>query len=52
MADKKKKPVKKPDGRGKRPRDPNELAKWIVDQSTSDIPECDQSKTQKKPTAK
>lgn len=36
MADKKKKkPVKKPDGRGKRPRDPNELAKWIVEQSTS-----------------
>lgn len=38
MAEKKKKPVKKPDGRGKRPRDPNELAKWIVDQSTGDQP--------------
>jgi len=23
-------------GKGKRPRDPNQLAKWIVDQSTSD----------------
>jgi hypothetical protein len=26
-------------GKGKRPRDPNQLAKWIVDQSTSDTPE-------------
>lgn len=26
-------------GRGKRPRDPNQLAKWIVDRSTSDTPE-------------
>ena len=27
-------------GKGKRPRDPNQLAKWIVDRSTSDtIPE-------------
>jgi len=34
MADKKKRPVKKPDGRGKRPRDPNQLALWIVEQST------------------
>ncbi len=25
-------------GKGKRPRDPNQLAKWIVDQSTSDAP--------------
>jgi hypothetical protein len=25
-------------GKGKRPRDPNQLAKWIVDQSTSEIP--------------
>jgi hypothetical protein len=25
-------------GRGKRPRDPNQLAKWIVDQSTSETP--------------
>lgn len=23
-------------GKGKRPRDPNQLAKWIVDQSTSE----------------
>ena len=26
-------------GKGKRPRDPNQLAKWIVDRSTSDAPE-------------
>jgi hypothetical protein len=26
-------------GKGKRPRDPNQLAKWIVDQSTSETPE-------------
>ena len=26
-------------GKGKRPRDPNQLAKWIVDQSTSEMPE-------------
>lgn len=27
-------------GRGKRPRDPNQLAKWIVEQSTTDaVPE-------------
>jgi hypothetical protein len=25
-----------PDGRGERPTDPNELAKWIVDQTTQD----------------
>ncbi|MGO9649635.1 MAG: hypothetical protein ACLPOO_16455 [Terriglobales bacterium] len=25
-------------GKGKRPRDPNQLAKWIVDQSTSETP--------------
>ncbi len=25
-------------GKGKRPRDPNQLAKWIVDQSTSENP--------------
>jgi len=25
-------------GKGKRPRDPNQLAKWIVDRSTSDAP--------------
>jgi hypothetical protein len=27
-------------GKGKRPRDPNQLAKWIVDQSTNDTPEA------------
>jgi hypothetical protein len=26
-------------GKGKRPRDPNQLAKWIVEQSTSDTPQ-------------
>jgi hypothetical protein len=26
-------------GKGKRPRDPNQLAKWIVDHSTSEQPE-------------
>ena len=26
-------------GKGKRPRDPNQLAKWIVDQSTGEAPE-------------
>jgi len=26
-------------GKGKRPRDPNQLAKWIVEQSTSETPE-------------
>jgi hypothetical protein len=25
-------------GKGKRPKDPNQLAKWIVDQSTSETP--------------
>jgi len=35
MADKKKKPVKKPDGRGKRPRDVNQLAFQIMRESTS-----------------
>ena len=24
--------------RGKRPRDPNQLAKWIVEQSTAEVP--------------
>ena len=28
-------------GKGKRPRDPNQLAKWIVDRSTSDAPETE-----------
>ncbi len=26
-------------GKGKRPRDPNQLAKWIVERSTSETPE-------------
>ena len=26
-------------GKGKRPRDPNQLAKWIVDRSTNEKPE-------------
>jgi hypothetical protein len=26
-------------GKGKRPRDPNQLAKWIVDRSTGQIPD-------------
>jgi hypothetical protein len=26
-------------GKGKRPRDPNQLAKWIVDRSTGETPE-------------
>jgi hypothetical protein len=26
-------------GKGKRPRDPNQLAKWIVEQSTTETPE-------------
>lgn len=25
-------------GKGKRPRDPNQLAKWVVDSSTSEAP--------------
>jgi hypothetical protein len=29
-------------GKGKRPRDPNQLAKWIVDQSTSENPVSEQ----------
>jgi hypothetical protein len=37
-------------GKGKRPRDPNQLAKWIVDQSTSDTPEPPQG-PQTPPTA-
>ena len=28
------KPSDPPDGRGERPTDPNELAKWIVEQTT------------------
>ena len=30
-------------GKGKRPRDPNQLAKWIVDRSTSETPEPEES---------
>jgi hypothetical protein len=30
-------------GKGKRPRDPNQLAKWIVEQSTSDTPEPEEA---------
>jgi hypothetical protein len=37
-------------GKGKRPRDPNQLAKWIVDQSTSEAPEPPQGPP-KPPTA-
>ena len=29
-------------GKGKRPRDPNQLAKWIVDRSTDETPEQEQ----------
>lgn len=29
-------PESPPDGRGERPTDPNELAKWIVDQTTDE----------------
>ena len=28
-------------GKGKRPRDPNQLAKWIVDRSTDETPEAE-----------
>jgi len=38
MANKKKRQQKKPDGRGKRPRDANQLALWTVLQSTSTQP--------------
>ena len=43
MADRKKKPKKKPDGRGQRPRDPNQFAPWIVEQSASQLPTGEQS---------
>ena len=33
-----------PDGRGPRPTDPNELAKWIVQQTTEESSECDEDK--------
>jgi len=32
-------------GKGKRPRDPNQLAKWIVDRSTSETPEPESKPT-------
>ena len=34
-----------PDGRGERPTDPNELTKWVVDQTTThqDDPDPDDS---------
>lgn len=35
-----------PDGRGKRPRDPNQLAKWVVEQSTSQPNESSQNDSQ------
>jgi len=31
-------------GKGKRPRDTNQLAKWIVDQSTSQLPDPNEGK--------
>ena len=37
-----------PDGRGPRPTDPNELAKWIVDQTT-DEPSYDEDHSADKP---
>jgi hypothetical protein len=51
MADKKKKPKKKPDGRAGRPRDPNQLALWIVEQSTSPLPTAEQPKEHRKSSA-
>lgn len=36
-------------GKGKRPRDPNQLAKWIVDQSTSEHPQ--EQETAPKPSS-
>jgi hypothetical protein len=36
-------------GKGKRPRDPNQLAKWIVDQSTSENPVPEQEAHPEKP---
>lgn len=33
-------------GKGKRPRDPNQLAKWIVDQSTGELLEPPQGRPQ------
>ena len=31
-------------GKGKRPRDTNQLAKWIVDQSTNQLPDPNEGK--------
>jgi hypothetical protein len=31
-------------GKGKRPRDTNQLAKWIVDQSTGQLPDTNEGK--------
>ena len=36
-------------GKGKRPRDPNQLAKWIVDRSTSETPEPEEVQPVKAP---
>jgi hypothetical protein len=36
-------------GKGKRPRDPNQLAKWIVDRSTGQIPEEEPAKPAHEP---
>ena len=33
-------------GKGKRPRDTNQLAKWIVDQSTGELPDPNSAKNQ------
>jgi hypothetical protein len=33
-------------GKGKRPRDTNQLAKWIVDQSTGELPDPNSGKNQ------
>jgi hypothetical protein len=39
-------------GKGKRPRDPNQLAKWIVDQSTSENPVLEQETVTPPPAAR
>lgn len=44
MAAKKKTQKKKPDGRGSRPRDPNQLALWVVQQSTAGLTNKDKPK--------
>jgi hypothetical protein len=38
-------------GKGKRPRDPNQLAKWIVDRSTSENPVPEQESRSKPPVS-